>query len=122
MTPADAEYEDATPMTRASPWRSSSSSAWSWRGLYFSARPGPTVLDRWAFAAIPAVHHSGLLLAVTRLGSPFVVVAAAVAGSLGDRQAQPTPGPGPARRAGAGRDGVRLGASSPSWAGPSPMS
>jgi membrane-associated phospholipid phosphatase len=51
-------------------------------GLYFSARPRATVFDRWAFAAIPAVHHSGLLLAVTRLGSPFVVVAAAVAGSL----------------------------------------
>jgi membrane-associated phospholipid phosphatase len=51
-------------------------------GLYFSARPGPTVLDRWAFAAIPAVHHSGLLLAVTRLGSPFVVMAAAAAGFL----------------------------------------
>ncbi len=52
-------------------------------GLYFTARPGPTVFDQWAFTAIPAVHHSGLLLAVTRLGSPFVVVAAAVAGMLG---------------------------------------
>lgn len=51
-------------------------------GLYFSARPGPTFVDRWAFAAVPAVHHSGLLLAVTRLGSPFVVVAAAAAGFL----------------------------------------
>ena len=51
-------------------------------GLYFSARPKTTEFDRWAFAAIPAVHHSGLLLAVTRLGSPFVVVAAAVAGFL----------------------------------------
>jgi membrane-associated phospholipid phosphatase len=51
-------------------------------GLYFSARPSPTIFDRWAFAAVPAVHHSGLLIAVTRLGSPFVVVAAAVAGSL----------------------------------------
>ena len=51
-------------------------------GLYFALRPGPTVFDRWALAAIPAVHHSGLLLAVTRLGSPFVVVAAAGIGFL----------------------------------------
>jgi membrane-associated phospholipid phosphatase len=51
-------------------------------GLYFRARPGPTVLDRWAFAAIGPVHHSGLLVALTRVGSPFVVVAAAVAGFL----------------------------------------
>ncbi|HVA03694.1 MAG TPA: phosphatase PAP2 family protein [Acidimicrobiales bacterium] len=51
-------------------------------GIYFSARPGPTVVDGWVFAAIPAGHHSGLLLAVTRLGSPFVVVAAAVVGML----------------------------------------
>ncbi len=51
-------------------------------GLYFMVRPGPTVLDRWTFAAIRPVHHSGFLLVVTRLGSPFVVMAAAVAGSL----------------------------------------
>ncbi len=51
-------------------------------GLYFMVRPGPTLLDRWAFAAFPAVHHSGFLLLVTRLGSPFVVAAAAVAGFL----------------------------------------
>jgi len=51
-------------------------------GLFFKVRPGATVLDRWALAAIPAVHHSGLLLVVTRLGSPFVVVVAAVAGFL----------------------------------------
>ena len=51
-------------------------------GLYFLVRPGPTFLDRWGLAVFPAVHHSGLLLAVTRLGSPFVVVAAAVAGFL----------------------------------------
>jgi len=51
-------------------------------GLYLTARPGPTFFDRWGLAAIPAVHHSWLLLAVTRLGSPFVVVAAAGAGFL----------------------------------------
>jgi membrane-associated phospholipid phosphatase len=51
-------------------------------GLYLRARPGPTPFDRWGLAAIPAVHHSWLVLAVTRLGSPFVVVAAAVAGFL----------------------------------------
>jgi len=51
-------------------------------GLYFRVRPGPTVFDRWAFAAIRPVHHSGLLVALTRIGSPFVVVAAAVAGFL----------------------------------------
>jgi membrane-associated phospholipid phosphatase len=51
-------------------------------GLYFIVRPGPTVLDRWAFTAIRPVHHSGFLLVITRLGSPFVVLAAAVAGSL----------------------------------------
>jgi len=51
-------------------------------GLYFMARPGPTLLDRWTFAAIRPVYHSGLLVALTRIGSPFVVVAAAVAGFL----------------------------------------
>jgi membrane-associated phospholipid phosphatase len=51
-------------------------------GLYLMARPGPTLFDRWGLAAIPAVHHSRFLLVVTRLGSPFVVVAAAVAGFL----------------------------------------
>ncbi len=50
--------------------------------LYFMVRPGPTVLDRWMFTAIRPVHHSGFLLMVTRLGSPFVVVVAAVAASL----------------------------------------
>jgi membrane-associated phospholipid phosphatase len=50
--------------------------------LFFLVRPGPMLLDRWAFAAIRPVHHSGFLLVVTRLGSPFVVVVAAVAGSL----------------------------------------
>jgi membrane-associated phospholipid phosphatase len=51
-------------------------------GLYFVVRPGPTPLDRWALTAIPAVHHSGSLLAFTRLGSPFVVVVGAVTGFL----------------------------------------
>ena len=51
-------------------------------GLYFVLRPGPTALDGWMFTAIAPVHHSGFLLLVTRLGSPFVVVVAAVAGSL----------------------------------------
>jgi membrane-associated phospholipid phosphatase len=50
--------------------------------LFFLVRPGPTLLDRWAFAAIRPVHHSGFLLVVTRLGSPFVVVVAALAGFL----------------------------------------
>jgi membrane-associated phospholipid phosphatase len=50
--------------------------------LFFLVRPGPTLLDRWAFAAIRPVHHSGFLLVVTRLGSPFVVVVAAIAGFL----------------------------------------
>jgi membrane-associated phospholipid phosphatase len=45
-------------------------------------RPGPTFLDGWAFAAIRPVHHSGFLVAATRVGSPFVVGAAAVAGFL----------------------------------------
>ena len=51
-------------------------------GLYFMVRPEPSLLDRWGFAAIRAVHHSGFLVALTRLGSPFVVVAAAAAGFL----------------------------------------
>ena len=51
-------------------------------GLYFRVRPGPVLFDRWVFAAIRPVHHSGLLVALTRLGSPFVVVAAAGAGCL----------------------------------------
>ncbi len=51
-------------------------------GLYFMVRPGPALLDRWLFAAARPVHHSGFLVAVTRLGSPFVVVAAAAAGCL----------------------------------------
>jgi membrane-associated phospholipid phosphatase len=51
-------------------------------GLYLMIRPGPTVLDRWIFTAVRPVHHSGFLLVVTRLGSPFVVVAASVAGFL----------------------------------------
>ena len=51
-------------------------------GLYFMVRPGPAPLDRWAFAAIRPVHHSGLLVAVTRMGSPFVVMAAAAAAFL----------------------------------------
>jgi membrane-associated phospholipid phosphatase len=50
--------------------------------FYFMVRPGPTVLDRWMFTAVRPVHHSGFLLLVTRLGSPFVVVVAAVAASL----------------------------------------
>ncbi|MGD0381287.1 MAG: phosphatase PAP2 family protein [Acidimicrobiales bacterium] len=51
-------------------------------GLYLKARPGPTPIDRTVLAAFPFVRHSGFLVAVTRLGSPFVVVAAAVAGFL----------------------------------------
>jgi len=51
-------------------------------GLYFMVRPEPSLLDHWVFAAIRPVHHSGFLVAVTRLGSPFVVVAAAAAGFL----------------------------------------
>jgi membrane-associated phospholipid phosphatase len=51
-------------------------------GLYLKARPGPTAIDRSVLAAFPAVRHSGFLVAVTRLGSPFVVVAGAVAGFL----------------------------------------
>lgn len=51
-------------------------------GLYLRVRPGPTFLDTWGLAAIPAVHHSGFLIATTRLGSPFVVVVGAVAGFL----------------------------------------
>jgi membrane-associated phospholipid phosphatase len=51
-------------------------------GLYLKLRPGPTPFDRWGLVAIPAVRHSEFLIAVTRLGSPFVVVAAAVAGFL----------------------------------------
>ena len=51
-------------------------------GLYFMVRPGPVLLDPWVFAALRPVHHSGFLVAVTRLGSPFVVVAAAAAGFL----------------------------------------
>jgi membrane-associated phospholipid phosphatase len=51
-------------------------------GLYFMVRPGPVLLDPWVFAALRPVHHSGLLVTVTRLGSPFVVMAAAGAGCL----------------------------------------
>lgn len=51
-------------------------------GLYFTVRPWPTFFDRWAFQAIGFRHHSDFLLLVTRLGSPFVVGAAAVAGFL----------------------------------------
>lgn len=51
-------------------------------GLYFMVRPGPALLDRWLFAAIRPVHHSGFLVGVTRLGSPFVVLAGAAAGFL----------------------------------------
>jgi membrane-associated phospholipid phosphatase len=51
-------------------------------GLYFVVQPGPTLLDRWTFAAIRPVHHSGFLLVMTRLGSPFVVITAAIAGSV----------------------------------------
>jgi membrane-associated phospholipid phosphatase len=51
-------------------------------GLYFMVRPGPVVLDPWLFAALRPVHHSGFLVTVTRLGSPFVVAAAGAAGFL----------------------------------------
>jgi membrane-associated phospholipid phosphatase len=51
-------------------------------GLYLKARPGPTPIDRTVLAAFPFVRHSGFLVAVTRLGSPFVVVAGAGAAFL----------------------------------------
>jgi membrane-associated phospholipid phosphatase len=51
-------------------------------GLWFTVRPGPTVLDRWGMAVVPHVHHAGTLVALTRLGSPFVVAVGGVVGFL----------------------------------------
>ena len=50
--------------------------------VYFMARPEPTVFDRWVFAVIPKRPRSGYVIAVTRLGSPLVVGAGAVAAFL----------------------------------------
>jgi len=58
-------------------------------GLYFMVRPGPVLLDPWVFAALRPVHHSGFLVAVTRLGSPFVVLAGAAAGFLATLRRNP---------------------------------
>ncbi|HUY21454.1 MAG TPA: phosphatase PAP2 family protein [Acidimicrobiales bacterium] len=51
-------------------------------GMYLMARPGPTLLDHWAFAVIPTRPHARLLAAVTRMASPPVVLAGVAAGFL----------------------------------------
>jgi membrane-associated phospholipid phosphatase len=51
-------------------------------GLYFTARPGPTPLDRFVLGLLSHPPRAGAVTAVTRLGSPPVVVAGSVAGCL----------------------------------------
>jgi len=51
-------------------------------GAYLRVRPGPILLDRLASGVAPARHHGSALVALTRLGSPPVVLAGMVAGAL----------------------------------------
>ena len=49
---------------------------------YFVAHPGPTPLDRLGSDVVPVRHNGGVLVSVTRLGSPAVLLAGAVGGGL----------------------------------------
>ena len=67
--------------------------------LYFMLRPGPSLLDHWALALVPARHRSHFLGTVTRLASLPVMAAGTAAGVLAvlrrDRPRRQGQRPGP---------------------------
>jgi membrane-associated phospholipid phosphatase len=51
-------------------------------GAYLASHPGPDVLDRWVSSRISARYHSGLLVAIAKVGDPPVVGIAGIVGAL----------------------------------------
>ena len=51
-------------------------------GAYLASHPGPDALDRWESSNIAAHYHSGLLVAIAKVGDPSIVGIGGIVGAL----------------------------------------